>query len=122
MPPPMSDLKQQIVDLRRQGHRPAEIARLSGHPINRVRYHLQDARDRYGVVFPPLHPESARRYVHMLAARRAIRCQGGMREVLDTLTCAQVDKLLDMAPRAETFAQALAIYLAQRLPEKEYHD
>ena len=118
----MSALRQQIVELRLQGHRPADIARRLDRTYATVRHHLRFARDREGMCFPPIASADAREHIKRMLGTGALVRQGALLDVIETLTPGQVDTLLEHAPRAMTFAEALGVFLAQHLPEKELHD
>ena len=122
MPKPLKAHHQEIIDLRQQGYRPVEIMRRTGVGPAVVYACLRNASSRHGVVLPRLYPKSTRWYVRLLIGRGALTRWGNLADIAETLTGPQVDELLARAPRANTFAEAIAVFLAEHLPEKKQDD
>lgn len=93
------------------------IAAALGIPYRRVWDSIKRSRDM-GLVPPKRPPSDTARYVSQIVRNGGLSAVGTLRGITGTLTAAQVDYLLANAKKAETFADAVAVFLALNLPEK----
>ena len=93
------------------------IAAALGIPYRRVWDSIKRSKDM-GLVPPKRPPSDTARYVSQIVRNGGLSAVGTLRGITSTLTAAQVDYLLANARKAETFADAIAVFLAVNLPEK----